>query len=402
MYATNSAVQLNRTAPGSGPRLSVLQIGKFYPPERGGMESHLQTLSEELRGHVDLSALVSHVQNRTVQDQVNTVNVTRLARLGVLAGASLCPSLPRHIRQAADADIVHLHVPNPTAVVAYLASRHKGRLVVTYHSDLVRQRLLGPAFEPVQQALLRRADAIIVGSPNYLETSRSLRDHQDRCHVVPLGIRRQHPPVPASAIHRLREQYGERIVLGVGRLVYYKGFDVLIDAMREVDAHLLLVGVGPLRDALSEQIRTDDLTRKVTLLGAVSDAELQACYAASDVFVLPSVTRTEAFGLVQVEAMAAGVPVINTNLDSGVPFVSLHEVTGLTVQPRDSSGLGEAIRYLFEHPAQRIAFGKAARQRAIAEFDATVMARRVLGIYRTVCGLPAIDRQVLELDVATV
>ncbi len=405
MYATNPspdapvALQMRpvsrREIPGER-RLSVLHVSKFYPPERGGMESHLQTLCEEIHADVDVSVLVAHVKAATVREEMNGVPVTRLSSLGVMAGASLCPSLPFQLRQAANVDVVHLHVPNPPAVAAYLGSGHKGRLVVTYHSDLVRQKILGKMFEPLQQMLLRRADAIIVASPDYLKSSPSLKPHLDRCHVIPLGIHLRENTITSERREWLRRKYGPRVVLAVGRLVYYKGFEYLIEAMRYVDAHLVLIGGGPLREQLERKIDAYDLRRNVTLLGALSDDELHEHYGAADLFVLPAVSRSEAFGIVQVEAMAAGLPVINTQIDSGVPFVSLHGVTGLTVPPRDPLALALGIQHLLERPEQRTAYGRAARKRALEEFGSSAMGHRVVNLYRSVCGIPA-ETRTLEL-----
>jgi rhamnosyl/mannosyltransferase len=296
--------------------------------------------------------------------------------------------MPRHIRRAGNAEIVHIHVPNPPAVMSYLASGHNGHLVVTYHSDLVRQRTLGRMFEPIQARMLQRADAILVASPDYLNSSVSLRPHLDRCHVIPLGIHLGQPEraITVHEIQSVRERYGSRIVLGVGRQVYYKGFEYLIEAMRHIQGHLLLVGEGPLNSELKAKIQIFGLADRVTMLGAVSAQDLRLYYQSADIFVLPSVTRTEAFGLVQVEAMAAGLPVINTQLDSGVPFVSLHGVTGLTVPPRKPEALAAALEDLLSDPEKRASFGRAARHRAKTEFDATVMARRTLEVYGSIAG----------------
>lgn len=369
-------------------RVGVLQVGKFYPPVRGGMESHLETLCHEIQREADVSVIVAQRGAGTVHENVRGIPVTRLRTALHISGASFCPSMPRHIRRAGSAEIVHIHVPNPPAVLSYLASRHKGRLVVTYHSDLVRQRALGRMFEPIQERMLRRADAILVASPDYVNSSISLRPHLDRCHVIPLGIHLDHRgrDVALGEIEAVRDRYGTRIVLGVGRQVYYKGFEYLIEAMRDVQGHLLLVGEGPLAGKLRAKIQAFGLADRVTMLGAVSAQDLRLYYQSADVFVLPSVTRTEAFGLVQVEAMAAGLPVINTQLDSGVPFVSLHGVTGLTVPPRDPEALACALDDLLSDPEKRAAFGRAARHRAKTEFDAAVMARRTLEVYGAISG----------------
>jgi len=359
-------------------RPRVLQVGKFYPPHYGGIETHLQVLCGGLREHADVRVLVSSDDRSHSVEVIDDVPVERLATPFTLAGAPINPGMARRIREAA-ADVVHLHLPNPAAVVAYLASGHRGRLVVSYHSDVVRQRLLDAAFRPILWRLLDRADAIIAATPDYLRSSPTLARYRDRCHVIPYGI-----PLGAferrdEAVAALRERFGERLVLGVGRLVYYKGFEHLIQAMRQVDGHLVIVGNGPLRGALQERARAAGVADRVTLLGGVEDAV--PFYHAAQVFVLPSVARSEAFGIVQIEAMACGRPVVNTSLDSGVPYVSRSGESGLTVPPADPGALARAVNLLLDDAALRDTLGRAARARVEREFSQEVMVQRILGLY---------------------
>ncbi|MFL5537386.1 MAG: glycosyltransferase, partial [Longimicrobiaceae bacterium] len=191
-----------------------------------------------------------------------------------------------------------------------------------------------------------------------------------------------------AEVERLRARYGPRIVLAAGRLVYYKGFEYLVRAMRRVDAHLLIAGDGPLLGDLRRAAAEAGVEAKVTLLGRVPD--LRPLYHAADVFALPSVARSEAFGIVQMEAMACGVPVVNTALDTGVPFVSPHGVTGLTVPPADAEALADALSRILDDAALRERLGRAGRERVAGELSAGRMARRTLALYRAVAagGLP--------------
>src|SRR5579871_822057 len=330
-----------------GRKLRVLQIGKFYPPHMGGIETHLQTLCEQVSKSTDLRVVVANDDATTSEEVLEGVAVSRVPTRLTVASAPLCPGMIAKIRESR-ADIIHIHLPNPMAVLAYLASRSRARLVITYHSDTVRQKFLGVLFEPWLHALLRRSSAIIVSSPNYPQSSEVLRRYQDRCHTIPFGIRleefEQQDPAAVSAI---RKQYGPRLVLGVGRLVYYKGFEYLIDAMRKVQGTLLIIGDGPLREKLENQARDLGIADKVHFLGHVPGT-LSAYYQAADVFVLSSIARSEALGIVQIEAIASGLPVVNTNLDSGVPFVSRHEETGFTVAPADSEAIAKATNRLLD------------------------------------------------------
>lgn len=360
----------------------VLHVGKFYPPHMGGMESHIQVLCEQLKEFVNVEVIVANDKRETVEEIVSGVKVSRLSTAFNFAAAQICPSMVRRIREV-DADIVHIHLPNPTAILAFMASGHRGRLILTYHSDVIRQKLLGRAFWPFLRYALGKADAVIATSPNYVETSPALANFKQKCRIIPFGIDvDQFRHVASNEVAEIRECYGDRIVLGVGRLVYYKGFEFLIRAMRDVDAHLVIVGDGPLREELQAEVMKHGLGDKVTI--ATDVKRVQSYYHAANVFVLPSIARSEAFGIVQLEAMACGVPVINTKLDSGVTFVSRHEESGLTVAPADSNALSRAINSLLDDPALSAKFGEAGRKRVEDEFCTEKMTRSTLDLYAQV------------------
>jgi rhamnosyl/mannosyltransferase len=362
----------------AGRRPRVLQVGKFYPPHYGGIETHLQVLSDGLRDHADVRVLVSSDDRSHSLEVVDGIPVERLGTRFTLAGAPICPGMSRRIRES-QADVVHMHLPNPAAVMAYLASGHRGRLVVSWHSDVVRQKVLNAAFQPILRRLLDRADAIVAATPNYVASSPTLARYRDRTHVIPYGIPVGGFERPGDAVAALRERFGERMVLGVGRLVYYKGFEHLVEAMRAVDGHLVIVGTGPLRRPLEERVRALGLEGRVTLVGGVDDAV--PFYHAARVFVLASIARSEAFGIVQIEAMACGRPVVNTQLDSGVPFVSRDGESGLTVPPADPAALAAAVNRLLDDAALRETLGRAARARVEREFSQEAMVRRFLALY---------------------
>ncbi len=359
--------------------LRVLHIGKFYPPHPGGMETHLQALCGELKRTVNVEVVVAGDGRETLEETIDGVRVARLGTLLNFAAAPVCPQMVGRVR-ASRADIVHIHWPNPTAVLAYLASGHRGPLVVSYHSDVIRQRLLRKPFWPILKHALRRSRAIIAATPNYVESSPILRKFRERCRVIPYGIElEQFDRVDTIEVSRLRREYGPRIVLGVGRLVYYKGFEYLIRAMRDVEGRLLIVGGGPLREELEREAREAGVSERVHFLTDVAD--VRPYYHAADVFALSSVARSEAFGIVQLEAMACRKPVINTELDSGVTFVSLDRQTGLTVLPADARALGDAINKLLDDPALSAAYGQAGRRRVEQEFNLDLMTRRTLQVY---------------------
>ncbi len=385
----NSAAPHNRRADGAAPnkkraRLSILHVGKFYPPHMGGIETHLQALCGALRPHADVRVIVSSENRNTVEELVDAVPVARLSTLLTAFATSISPAMVARIRHS-EADVVHIHLPNPAAVLAYLASGHRGRLVVTYHSDTVKQKVLGRMFEPLLHASLRKSAAIIATSPNYLATSPVLQKFRDRCHVIPYGIdSTQFERSDPDAVRAVRARFGDRLIISVGRLVYYKGFDVLIRAMAAVRGKLLIVGDGPLRQELESLAARLQVTDKVVFAGEIHNAGVAPYYHAADLFALASVARSEAFGIVQIEAMAAGLPVVNTSLDSGVPFVSLDGQTGLTVPPSDPPALAAAINRLLDDQALRQSLGQAGVARAKQEFGLDTMLRRTLDLYQRV------------------
>ena len=370
----------------SGRRLRVLQVGKFYAPVRGGMETYLKHLCDGLRTAADVEVLVANTHATTVREVVDGVPVTRVASHGRVRATSIAPGY-LHALAATEADVVHLHAPNPTAELALLAAmrRRRARIVVTWHSDVVRQRILGRLYRPVSRRLLARADAVCVATPNHVRASTLLPDFAGKCRTCPFGVDLDALRADPRAVAEIRARYGGRpLVLGAGRLVYYKGFDVLVEAMAGLGATLVLAGDGPLRLALEERVRVLDLDDDVVFAGAVDD--LRPLFAACDVFVLPSTHRSEAFGIVQLEAMAFGKPVVSTRLGTGVDWVNAHGLTGLTVPPRDVRALREALAALLGSPALRARLGAAGRRRVEQEYTTAHAADAVLAVYRELGG----------------
>ncbi len=338
---------------------SVLHIGKYYPPYPGGMETHLRDLAVRQTGAARVNVIVANSAPRQEHSVIDGVSVTRVARYGTIASMPVCPSLMAAIRRS-PADLVHIHMPNPGAALAFLMSGHPGKLIITHHADTLGRRTLRHLSDPFVIRLMQRASCILVTSNRYLESSEELAPFQDKCRIVPLGIDLESTTrTDRGAVEQLRRQFGDRIILAVGRLVPYKGFDVLIRAMKEVDGKLILIGSGPQSSALAGLSVSEGVQSRVTMLGHVE--ELSPYFAAASVFVLPSVTRAEAFGMVQLEAMAAGLPIINTDIDSGVPEVSIHGKTGITVPPMDTLALSHAMVLLLDRKDLQVQFGEAAK-----------------------------------------
>ena len=359
---------------------AVTHVGKFYPPHMGGMETHLQTLSNELRHAVKLNVIVANDCWELRREIVDGVAVTRLPNMATVRSMPFCPHLSAVLRSV-PADIVHLHLPNPAALIAYLTSRRRGSLVLTWHSDIVRQKVLSQVLMPLHRWFVRNATACIATSPDYVENSPVLSLREAHCHVIPYGIVLDRFAAAQHAVTDLRRRFGPRIVLAVGRLIYYKGFEYLMRAMAQVDGRLVLIGDGPLRLRLETEAHELGIRKRVFFVGEIDNSKLAPYYHATDVFVLPSVERTEAFGIVQLEAMACGKPIVNTRLATGVPFVSVDGLTGITVSPRDPVSLAQGITRLLDDAGLRAQYGAAALKRVRSQFTAERMGTRTLELY---------------------
>jgi glycosyltransferase involved in cell wall biosynthesis len=362
---------------------TVTHVGKFYPPRMGGIETHLQTLSNELRRSLMVNVIVANEARELRQEMVDGVAVTRLANLATVRSMPLCPQMAATLRSLRS-DIVHLHLPNPAVLIAYLMSGRRGLLVLTWHSDIVRQKMLSRALMPLHRWFVRNAAQCVATSPDYIDSSPVLSVCRQHCRVIPYGIPLERFAEPRNAVAELRRRYGPRIILAVGRLIYYKGFEYLMRAMARVNGKLILVGDGPLRLRLERYACEMGVRERVVFTGEIDNSELAPYYHAADIFVLPSVARTEAFGIVQLEAMACGKPIINTRIATGVPFVSVDGLTGITVPPRDPVSLAQAITRLLDDAALRAQYGAAAIRRVHSEFTAERMAARTLALYREI------------------
>jgi glycosyltransferase involved in cell wall biosynthesis len=358
--------------------MRILQIGKYYSPDKGGIETHLRALSSRMQEYAEVEVVVAGGHSPATE-YIDGIKVERLATPLTAFGAPICPRLIARLRRT-DADIVHIHLPNPWAVFAYLASGCQCPLVVSYHSDIVRQSYLEPFFRPILRQFLKRASLILCSSENLLKFSCPLREFRDRCVVVPYGIDpKQISRADPVKVNAILTKYQRPIVLAVGRLVYYKGFEYLITAMTQVDASLIIVGNGPRKKALMQLASDLGVADKVTILDQVED--VTPYYHAAEIFVLSSTARSEAFGIVQLEAMAAGKPVVNTDLLSGVPFVSQHGKTGLTVPAKNWQALAGAVNQLLDDPALCRRYGNAACQRVQESFHVVDMVSLTWKVY---------------------
>lgn len=352
--------------------MHVLHVGKYYAPYRGGIETVVEQLCRGLvRRGLRVTALVSNDATRTERETLDGVEVIRLGRSGELASQPLNLGLVPALKTLSF-DVLHFHTPNPLGALALLAARRSEPIVITHHSDIVRQRLLGTPATFAQSLLYERAAALVAATPRHIEYSRLLGKFSDRSHVIHFPIdAAPYAAAEAAWDPELPEAWrAKKLVLFVGRLVYYKGVEVLLDAMKLVDdAVLAIVGVGPLEPQLRERAARLGLLEQVRFLGGISEERLRSLYKVARFLVLPSVAPSEAFGMVQLEAMAAARPVISTNLRSGVPYVNQHGTTGLVVPPSDANALARAMRDLLGDEAYADSLGRNAQRRVLEEFD---------------------------------
>lgn len=374
-------------------KLNVLQVNKLYYPFTGGVERVVQQIAEGLCSQTNMRVLVCNEDRQNITEQINGVKVHRSGSFYMLGNMPLSFQFIRDVKKISkNFDIIHLHMPFPLGDVALLLSGYKGKIVVWWHSDVVRQKKLMFFYKPIMKRFLKRADVIITATQGHIDGSAYLAPYKDKCVIIPFGV---DPEIEAKADEWLAQRKEKDIVkeqnepvnfLFVGRLVYYKGCKILFEAFRQVkNAKLIMVGDGVMEEELKELAVQYHMTERIKFLGNASKEELEQQFAECDVFVLPSIARSEAFGLVQIEAMSYAKPVINTNLPSGVPYVSIHKETGLTVEPEDVKGLADAMNWMVEHPAERIMMGEKGRKRVKEEYQMNQMMDKVLSVYKELC-----------------
>lgn len=345
--------------------MKVLELGKFYPI-RGGVEKVMWdiTAGVSARG-VDCDMLCASEEPQTISLNAHG-HVFCVKSLMKLAATMISPAMIVWLRKhRAEYDTVHIHHPDPMACLALFLSGFKGRVIIHWHSDILKQKLLLKFYRPLQSWLIRRADAVVGTTPVYVRDSEALASVQSKCGYIPIGV----PPVPEDmeGAERIRARFGgKKIVYSLGRQVGYKGFEYLVDAAGSLSDDYVVVigGDGPLRQELQQKIDSAGLQEKVRLIGRVPDGEFAAWYHACDVYCLSSIWKTEAFAIVQIEAMSCGKPVVATRIPgSGVSWVNSHGESGLNVEPCDGRQLAEAIMDICSDPERYRGFCDRARAR---------------------------------------
>ena len=331
--------------------MKILHFGKHYPPFLGGVEKVNYDLVEMLNQKEDCHVDELCFCHKVGYEEVFRPEGYKLFRVpirGIKFSTPIPSGLLKTYRKIKDDyDIVHIHVPNPVAVMALLLLPSKAKIAIHWHSDIVKQKQLLRLFKPFQNALLKRASVIFATSKNYAEHSADLSSFINKVVIDPIGLNKDEMIYTEDGVAEIKRRYdGKKIVLCIGRLTSYKGHKYLVDAAKQLDEDtvVLVGGVGELEEDIKSQIKSNKLEEKVQMIGRIPQDKIYAYYKAADVFCLPSITKAEAFGVVLVEALAMGTPIVTCDIEgSGVPWVNENGVTGYNVPVCNSDELASAI-----------------------------------------------------------
>lgn len=367
---------------------SEVRVLHFYrtalPDSMGGTEQVMHQLGSSSGKHNVVIEVLSLSRNSVPQTlDMGGYRVHR-ARLDFqIASTGFSASAFRHFAQlASTVDVIHYHFPWPFMDLVHFATRINKPTLVTYHSDIIRQKSLLKLYRPLMRKFLRSVDSIVATSPNYLATSEVLKDYRDKVSVIPIGLDRDTYPEPDPAsLEHWRARFGPRFFLFVGVLRYYKGLHILIEAAQGIDYPIVIVGAGPIETELKDQAARLGL-HNVHFLGHVTDLDkvalLTLCYAV----VFPSHLRSEAFGISLLEGAMYGKPLISSEIGTGTSYINVAGKTGLVVPPSDPQALRAAMQFLWEHPVEATGMGAQARARYEQYFTADEMMAAYAKLYR--------------------
>jgi len=364
--------------------MKILQVNKLYSPWIGGVEKVVQQIAEGLNRKDDfkIEVLCCQPKGKKKIEEINGVKVFRAASFGIFWGMPISFDFFRLFKELSkEVDIIAFHHPFPLGDLAIFLFPPK-RLIVHYHSDIVRQKALSFLVKPFILNTLKKAKKIIVSNPNLIESSSYLRKFKQKCQVIPFGVdlKEIENSLSEQEQRKIKEKYG-RFVLFVGRLNYYKGVDYLIEAMKDIDANLVVIGEG--KESQNLKLKTENLKLKnrVFFLPHQPREKLINFYGASEVFVLPSIFKSEAFGIVILEAMACGTPVISTELGTGTSWVNQNGKTGFVVPPKNSKSLASAIKTILTQKNLSQQFGLTSQNRVREKFSLNQMIEKSTEVY---------------------
>lgn len=364
--------------------MRVLHFFKTYLPDSvGGIEQVIFQLCESGAQHgIESQVLTLSADPTPPVVQLGQHEVHR-AKLDIqFASTGFSYSVFKQFREmAAEADVVNYHFPWPFMDLVHFFSSMNKPSVVTYHSDIIRQKHLLKLYRPLMNRFLASADRIVAASPNYLHTSDVLQLFQDKTRVIPYGLNKAGYPQPDNArMNHWRKKLGDKFFLFVGVMRYYKGLHILLDALKDVDYPVVIVGAGPLEAELHAQAAALGL-RNIHFLGRLGDEDKVALLQLSYAIVFPSHLRSEAFGISLLEGAMYGKPMISSEIGTGTSYINIHNETGLVVPPSHPQAFREAMRTLWENPTLAAEMGVKAEARYRQLFTADKMGRKWTELY---------------------
>jgi glycosyltransferase involved in cell wall biosynthesis len=367
----------------------IIQLSKFYKPFSGGIESVVADISEGTCNSYSVSVVAVDPDNNLKVERINGVTVIRSAQLANIASTPLSFGYLIKVVSNVSGNIIHAHYPNPLAnlavFIAWLVGKDISNLIVHWHSDIVKQKTMLKLYKPLLNWSLRRAKRIIVTSPIYLECSEQLKGFEEKCVIVPIGIDSIESLVDKRKIEAVKEKYNnKKIIFSLGRHIYYKGFEHLIESAKYLSEGVILIGgKGEDTQKYMNLINKYNVADRVKLIGRIEDDDLPSYYAAADVFCLPSVEKSEAFGVVQLEAMSVGTPVVSTAIEgSGVSWVNEHGSSGLICQPKNAVSLADSLNLILNDESLRTSLSIGAKNRYCEHFKKEHMVNSVDKIYK--------------------
>ncbi|MEA3552987.1 MAG: glycosyltransferase [Campylobacterota bacterium] len=369
--------------------IKILQFGKFYPPSMGGTQQVMFEISEGLSvSGYKCDVLCSNTKPVYEENDFNNYTVFRTASYGLILSTSITPQLIyKFLNIYKNYDIIHVHAADPIAFLALFLIRPKIKVVVHWHSDIIRQKKSLKFFLPLQNWVLNFADKVIVTSDNYAKHSLALKNFKNKINIVPIGISNQSLVSNIDNVKRIKKKYNnKKIIFALGRLVSYKGFDYLIESSKYLNDEfvILIGGTGIEEKFLQNIISINNLEKKVELIGYISENEkndyLEACF----LFCLPSITKAEAFGVVIVEAMSFSKPIVSTNMiESGISWVNENNITGIQVSPKSSKELANAFNKISNDDNLYKLMSKNSLQRYNKLFTRENMTKLLIKLYKS-------------------
>jgi rhamnosyl/mannosyltransferase len=368
--------------------MRVLHVFKtYYPDSYGGVEQvirQLSTATTRMGVSNQVFTLSRQAADVPLLHDGATVILRAQTHLDVASTPMSWSAIGKFRKAVRQADLIHYHYPWPFGDLLHLAAGGSKPAVLTYHSDVVRQRLLMPLYRPLMRSFFSRVKVIVPTSPNYLQSSELLQEYREKAHVIPIGLDEHSYPQPEpDRLAYWRAEAGQDFFLFVGVLRYYKGLHILLDACVGSKSRVVIVGAGPVEEDLKQQAAQLGLNN-VQFLGAVSDEDKVALLKLSRAVVFPSHLRSEAFGVTLLEGAMYGKPLISSEIGTGSSYVNIDGVTGLVVPPHDPDALRAAMHRLEDDPALSAAMGRNARERFDALFTAQRMAESYVALYRDV------------------